>query len=153
FSGTPREAERAPWDGGWVWAKDSLKRDWITVACQGLGASVWYPCKDYQADEPDQGASLSITVPDSLVAVGNGRLVKKTPGANGNTIWKCEVKSPINNYNIIPYIGHYANWEEKIKGSKGALDASYWVLDYNLERSKAHFRRDVQRMMTCFEIW
>ena len=153
FSGTPREAVRAPWDGGWVWAKDSLKRDWITVACQGLGASVWYPCKDYQADEPDQGASLSITVPDSLVAVGNGRLVKKTPGANGNTTWKWEVNSPINNYNIIPYIGHYANWEEKIKGSKGELDASYWVLDYNLERSKAHFGRDVQRMMTCFENW
>lgn len=153
FSGTPREAVRAPWDGGWVWAKDSLKRDWITVACQGLGASVWYPCKDFQADEPDQGASLSITVPDSLVAVGNGRLVKKTPGANGNTTWKWEVKSPINNYNIIPYIGHYVNWEEKIKGTRGALDASYWVLDYNLERSKAHFGRDVQRMMTCFEDW
>ncbi len=153
FSGTPREAIRAPWDGGWVWAKDSLKRDWITVACQGLGASVWYPCKDYQADEPDQGASLSITVPDSLVAVGNGRLVKKTPAANGHTTWKWEVKSPINNYNIIPYIGHYVNWEEKIKGAKGTLDGSYWVLDYNLERSKAHFGRDVQRMMTCFENW
>jgi aminopeptidase N len=153
FSGTPREAVRAPWDGGWVWAKDSLKRDWITVACQGLGASVWYPCKDYQADEPDQGASLSITVPDSLVAVGNGRLVKKTPASNGHTTWKWEVKSPINNYNIIPYIGHYVNWEEKIKGAKGTLDGSYWVLDYNLERSKAHFGRDVQRMITCFENW
>jgi aminopeptidase N len=153
FSGTPREAVRAPWDGGWVWAKDSLKRDWITVACQGLGASVWYPCKDYQADEPDQGASLSITVPDSLVAVGNGRLVKKTPASNGHTTWKWEVKSPINNYNIIPYIGHYVNWEEKIKGGKGTLDGSYWVLDYNLERSKAHFGRDVQRMITCFENW
>lgn len=153
FSGTPQKAVRAPWDGGWVWAKDSLQRDWITVACQGLGASVWYPCKDYQGDEPDRGASLSITVPDTLVAVGNGRLLKKTTGDNGTHTWTWEVKSPINNYNIIPYIGHYVNWEEKIAGAKGELDASYWVLDYNVEKSKAHFERDVKRMFACFEDW
>ena len=153
YAGKPREARRAPWDGGWVWAKDSLQRDWITVACQGLGASSWYPCKDYQADEPDRGASLAITVPDSLVAVGNGRLLKKTTHGQGNSTWNWEVKNPINNYNIIPYIGHYVNWEEKINGEKGPLDASYWVLDYHLEKSKTHFERDVKRMFTCFENW
>ncbi len=152
FSGTPRAAIRAPWDGGWVWAKDSLDRPWITVACQGLGASVWYPCKDYQGDEPNKGASLAITVPDSLTAIGNGRLIKKT-SANGNHTWTWEVNSPINNYNIIPYIGYYANWEEKLKSLNGPLDASYWVLDYNLERAKAHFKRDVQRMFDSFEDW
>ena len=52
-------------------------RPWMSVACQGLGASVWYPCKDHQSDEPDDGATLSITVADSLVAVGNGRLKEK----------------------------------------------------------------------------
>lgn len=153
FSGTPRQAVRAPWDGGWVWAKDSLKRDWITVACQGLGASVWYPCKDFQGDEPDRGASLSITVPDSLVAVGNGRLVRKQENNNGSSTWHWKVTQPINNYNIIPYIGHYVNWEEKIAGAKGELDASYWVLDYHLEKSKQHFGRDVKRMFACFENW
>mgnify|MGYP003694249467 CR=1 FL=1 len=49
----------------------------MTVACQGLGASVWYPCKDHQSDEPDNGATLNITVVDSLVAVGNGRMKEK----------------------------------------------------------------------------
>ena len=49
-------------------------RPWMSVACQGFGASVWYPCKDHQSDEPDNGASLSVIVPDTLVAVGNGRL-------------------------------------------------------------------------------
>jgi hypothetical protein len=77
FKGKPRAAVNAPWDGGWVWAKDEKGRPWITVACQGLGASVWYPCKDHQSDEPDNGAILSITVPDSLTAVGNGRLNEK----------------------------------------------------------------------------
>ena len=64
FHGNPRIAVRPPWDGGWVFAKDAKGRPWMTVACQGLGASVWYPCKDHQSDEPDNGASLSMTVPD-----------------------------------------------------------------------------------------
>ena len=52
FSGNPREAVNPPWEGGWIWTKDNRGRPWMTVACQGLGASVWYPCKDYQGDEP-----------------------------------------------------------------------------------------------------
>src|SRR6185312_1273666 len=49
YQGKVHEAKRAPWDGGWIWAKDSLGRPWMTVACQGLGASVWFPCKDHQS--------------------------------------------------------------------------------------------------------
>jgi len=82
FHGNPRVAVRPPWDGGWVFTQDSKGRPWMTVACQGLGASVWYPCKDHQSDEPDNGASLTITAPDSLVALGNGRLIDKK--VNGN---------------------------------------------------------------------
>jgi aminopeptidase N len=74
FHGKPREAIRAPWDGGWIWKKDKQGNPWMSVACQGLGASVWYPCKDSQSDEPDEGAILRIIVPDSLMAVGNGRM-------------------------------------------------------------------------------
>lgn len=153
FEGKPRIAPNAPWDGGWVWAKDEKGRPWITVACQGFGASVWYPCKDHQSDEPDNGAILAITVPDSLVAVGNGRLKNKVTGKNTTTTWSWEVKNPINNYNIVPYIGKYVNWEEKYAGEKGTLDCSYWVLDYNLEKSKAQFGRDVAPMLKCFESW
>jgi aminopeptidase N len=153
FKGKPRVAVNAPWDGGWIWNKDEKGRPWITVACQGLGASVWYPCKDHQSDEPDKGASLSITVPDSLVAVGNGRLKNKKVNTNGSTTWKWEVTNPINNYNIIPYIGNYVNFEEKYKGEKGDLDCSYWVLDYSLEKAKQQFGRDVKPMLSCFENW
>src|SRR5215212_10677001 len=77
YHGVPKEAVKAPWDGGWVWTTDEWKRPWMSVACQGLGASVWYPCKDHQSDEPDNGASLTMIVPDTLVAVGNGRLKSK----------------------------------------------------------------------------
>lgn len=153
FHGHPREAVNPPWDGGWIWSKDKLGRPWMTVACQGLGASAWYPCKDYQGDEPDNGASISITIPDSLTAVGNGRLKSKTNNNNNTTTWTWEVKNPINNYNIVPYIGKYVNWTETYAGLKGKLDCSYWVLDYNLQKSKQQFGRDVKPMLSCFESW
>jgi aminopeptidase N len=153
FKGTPRQAVRAPWDGGWVWTHDANARPWVTVACQGLGASVWYPCKDYQGDEPDNGAKLNVTVPDSLVAVGNGRLKNKIANNNGTTTWQWEVLNPINNYDIVPYIGSYVNWTEKFAGEKGDLDCSYWVLDYDLDKSKEQFGRDVKAMLKCFEQW
>jgi aminopeptidase N len=152
FHGKPREAVRPPWDGGWIWTKDKQGRPWMSVACQGLGASVWYPCKDHQSDEPDSGASLSITVPDTLVAVGNGRLVLKTPNNNGTTTYKWAVKNPINNYNIIPYIGKYVTWHEDFAGEKGNLDCDYWVLDYNLEKAKKQFTQ-APKMLKCFEYW
>jgi aminopeptidase N len=152
YHGNPRVAVRAPWDGGWVFTKDDKGRPWMTVACQGLGASVWYPCKDHQSDEPDNGATLSITAVDSLVAVGNGRLKEKRSN-NGMTTWTWEVKSPINNYNIIPYIGKYVNFTDTLIGEKGNLDCSYWVIDYNLEKAKKQFGRDVKPMLHCFEHW
>ena len=153
FKGKPRVAVNAPWDGGWIWTKDEKGRPWITAACQGSGASVWYPCKDHQGDEPDNGASLSITVPDSLTAVGNGRLKEKKSNTNGTTTWQWQVINSINNYNIIPYIGKYINWNETYKGEKGNLDCSYWVLDYNLEKAKKQFGHNVKPMLNCFENW
>jgi len=153
YHGTPREAKNAPWDGGWIWTKDSLGRPWMTVACQGLGASAWYPCKDYQGDEPDDGGSLTVIVPDTLVCVGNGRLQYKKNNNDGTETYKWEVKDPINNYNIIPYIGKYVNFSEVYKGEKGNLDVNYWVLDYNLEKAKTHMQPDVERMLKAFEYW
>jgi aminopeptidase N len=150
FEGQVAIAKNPPWDGGWIFTKDKLGRPWMSVACQALGASVWYPCKDHQSDEPDLGATLKITVPDSLVAVGNGRLVEKKVFEPGTITYTWKVKNPINNYNIIPYIGKYVSFEETYPGEKGALDCSYYVLDYNLEKAKTQFKQ-VPLMLKAFE--
>ena len=151
YHGVPREAINAPWDGGWIWAKDESGRPWMTVACQGLGASVWYPCKDHQSDEPDSGASLTMNVPDTLVAVANGKLKSKTIKEKiASYTW--EVISPINNYTIIPYIGKYVNWQEWYNGEKGKLECNYWVIDYNLNKAKKQFIQ-VPEMLKAFEHW
>ncbi|TCJ12561.1 M1 family peptidase [Flaviaesturariibacter flavus] len=156
YHGVPRPAIRPPWDGGWIWRKDKQGRPWMTVACQGLGASVWYPCKDHQSDEPDLGAHLTMIVPDTLVAVGNGRqmMVKRTAAANvpGKRYYDWSVTSPINNYTIIPYIGKYVNFTDTLMGEGGKLDLSYWVLDYNLEKAQKQFQQ-VKPMLRAFEYW
>jgi len=151
YHGKPRKATRPPWDGGWIWAKDAKGRPWMSVACQGLGASVWYPCKDHQSDEPDKGASLSMIVPQDMMGVGNGRLSSQSTD-NGLTTYRWDVLFPINNYNIIPYIGSYTHFGEKIKSEKGMLNCDYWVLDYNKEKAENQFTQ-VKQMMQCFEYW
>lgn len=153
YSGKPHEAIRAPWDGGWTFTKDSLGRPWMTVTCQGLGASIWYPCKDHQSDEPDNGASLTMIVPDTLVAIANGRLQSKKMNGDGTATYKWAVVNPISNYCLIPYIGKYANFSEVYNGEKGKLDLNYWVLDYNLEKAKEYMPDQVYKMLKSFEHW
>ena len=152
FSGKPRQAVRPPWDGGWIWKTDREGNPWMTVACQGLGASVWYPCKDIQSDEPDNGAMLRIIVPDSLQGIGNGRLVETKKMDAGKTMYHWKVINPINNYCIIPYIGKYVHFGDVYAGEKGKLDMDYWVLNYNLDKAKLQFT-DAARMMKAFEHW
>ena len=151
YHGQPREAVRPPWDGGWIWTKDQKGRPWMSVACQELGASVWYPCKDHQSDEPQLGASITILTNKDQVAVGNGRLVKKTTEGEKMS-YRWEVTNSINNYNIVPYIGAYENFNEIYAGEKGNLDCNYWVLDYNLGKAKKQFKQAIE-MLSCFEDW
>ena len=150
YHGVPREAKQPPWDGGWIWTYDAQGNPWMSVACQGLGASVWYPCKDTQSDEPDDGASLHITVADSLQAVGNGRLRDVTRNADGTSTWNWKVTQPINTYNLVPYIGKYVHFGEVYDGVSGQLDCDYWVLSINEAKAREHFKL-VPKMLKCFE--
>ncbi len=150
YSGKPKIAENAPWQGGWVFNEDLNKNSFISVACQTNGASLWYPCKDDWGDEPDFGAQLNIIVPSNLVGIGNGKLISKKDLPNNKTNYSWRVNNPINPYNIVPYIGNYKNFSEVYKGKKGDLLLDFWVLEENLEKAKNHFKQ-VQSMLTCFE--
>ena len=151
YHGKPRIAIRPPWDGGLIMKKDEKNNPFVSIACQGLGASVWYPCKDHQSDEPDS-AEMHITIPDSLMCVGNGRFRGKINNGDGTATYDWTVVNPINNYNLVPYIGKYAHFSEVFDGEKGKLDMDYWVLEYNLDKAKTQFK-DAPRMMKAFEHW
>ena len=151
YHGAPREARNPPWDGGWIWKTDAEGRPWVSVACQGLGASVWYPCKDHQSDEPDS-AALHITVPDSLQAVGNGRFKGRVAEGTGLATWSWAVRSPINTYNLVPYIGRYVEIHDRYTGETGPLDIQFYALADNEAKAREQFKQ-VRSMLKCFEHW
>lgn len=152
YHGNPHVSRQPPWDGGVVWSKDRQGNPWITVACQGFGASVWYPNKDHQADEADS-AAIHITAPDSLVAVSNGRLKAKTAAGKGHSTWHWAVTNPINNYNLIPYIGKYIDMHDIYAGEKGTLDVTYWVMRDRQMKAETHLRDQTQKTLRNLEHW
>jgi aminopeptidase N len=152
YSGKPTVAKNAPWDGGVVFAKDSLGNPWVATACQGVGASIWWPNKDHQYDEVDS-ALISISVPNGLQDVSNGRLRKVTDLKNGYTRFDWFVANPINNYDIEANIGKYTHFADSYVGEKGKLTLDYWVLAYNLDKAKKQFGENVKDMLQSFEHW
>ena len=144
YSGNPIIAKTPPWDGGFIFTKDQNGKDWVSVAVQGTGASLWYPNKDHLSDEPEE-VEIHIAAPKDLVAVSNGRLMGKEELDKNYTQWNWKVVNPINNYNIILNIGDYVNFSDQFQD----LDLEYYVLSYNLEKAKKSFQ-EVQPMMDCF---
>ncbi|WP_343631948.1 M1 family metallopeptidase [Fluviicola sp.] len=152
FHGKPKIAKRAPWDGGIVWTKDHNGKPWVSIACQGQGASVWFPCKDSQYDEPDAGVTMHYTCPGELVCVSNGSFIGKEINNLGQSTYSWKVTNPINNYCMIPYIGDYVNIHEHFAGENGNLEIDYWVLRGNEEKAKKQFQ-DAPRTLKALEYW
>jgi aminopeptidase N len=152
YRGAPKVATNPPWDGGFIWATDSSGGPWVATANQGLGASVWWPNKDHQSDEPEEGMRIRIRVPSSMTNVSNGRLLGAEEHPDGTTTWTWEVVHPINNYNVSVNAGDYVRFGETYPGLQGALDLDYWVLRPNLEAARRQFVQ-VRPMLACFEEW
>jgi len=151
YEGFPKEAIRAPWDGGLSWKKDENDNHFIATSCQGLGASVWWPNKDHMYDEVDS-MLISVNVPKNLTNVSNGRLKKITELDDDTRTFDWFVTNPINNYGVNINIGDYVNFSEVYKGEKGDLDIDNYVLSYNLEKAKKQFKQ-VPMMIEAFEHW
>ena len=152
YSGNPIVAKNAPWDGGVVYTQTPSGKPYVATACQGLGASVWWPTKDHQYDEVDS-MLISISVPSGLKDVSNGRLRKVTELNDGYTRFDWFVDNPINNYNVAVNIADYVHFDDVYNGENGKLTLDYWVLPENLAKAKKQFGEGVQPMLKSFEHW
>ena len=153
YEGVPVVSKNPPWVGGVTWGRDDLGEPLIVTTCEGIGASIWWPNKDHGADEPDRGMQISVTVPENLVAVSNGRLKKTDHDVAGKTkTFHWEVTNPINNYGVNVNIGNYINMNEVYRGKGGVLDIQYWVLPHQKEAALRQFK-EVPRMLAAFEHW
>ncbi|NVJ63997.1 MAG: M1 family metallopeptidase [Flavobacteriaceae bacterium] len=150
FSGNPKVAVRAPWDGGFSWSEDSNGNSFVATSCQGLGASVWWPCKDHMYDEAEH-MTISVTTPSHLMDVSNGQLINTEENADWST-YTWEVNNPINNYGVNVNIGDYTHFGETYQGEKGPLKVDYFVLKEDLEKAKKQFAQ-TSMMLEAFEHW
>lgn len=148
YGGRPRVAENPPWQGGFTWGRDREGHPWIVVTCQGIGASLWWPNKDQQADEPDS-MLISITVPPGLQDISNGRLRGVRIRPDGWMRYDWFVSSPINNYSVTVNCGIFAHFSDLYVGAD-TVTLDYYVMPENLEKAHQHFGQ-VQDMMRCFE--
>ncbi len=151
YEGFPKEAIRAPWDGGLSWSRDENGNHFIATSCQGLGASVWWPNKYHMYDEVDS-MLISVNVPKNLTNVSNGRLRKVTEHKDNTKTFDWFVTNPINNYGVNINIGDYVSFSELYKGEKGDLDIDNYVLSYNIDKAKKQFKQ-VPMMIEAFEHW
>jgi aminopeptidase N len=150
YQGRPIAAKMPPWDGGLVWRTDKNGDPFVGVACEGIGASLWWPNKDHLSDEPDS-MMIRVTVPKGLTDVSNGRLRQTVEVDSAWTRFDWFVANPINNYNVTINIAKYAHFHDIHLNTTGdTLDLDYYVLPYNLEKAKLHFAQ-AKPMMKCFE--
>ena len=152
YSGNPIIAKKAPWDGGMVFSQDATGKPWVATACQGVGASIWWPTKDQQADEVDS-MLISISVPSGLKDVSNGRLRRITKLKDGYIRFDWAVRNPINNYDVALNVGDFQHFSDVYQGEKGPLSLDYWVLPENLAKAKTQFAANVQPMLKSMEHW
>jgi aminopeptidase N len=151
YSGKPQVSENPPWSGGFTWKEDRKGQPFVATSCQGDGASLWWPCKDHMYDEPDS-MQISVTVPERLTEVSNGRLRQVDQNADGTRTFHWAVTNPINNYGVNVNIGDYVSFSEKYAGEQGELDCHYYVLRENLEKAKKQFTQ-VPLMLKALEHW
>lgn len=151
YGGRPQIAARPPWDGGITWKMDNKNMPFVASACQGIGASIWWPCKDHMYDECDS-MLISVNVPSNLMDVSNGRLRSKVKQKDNTTTYNWFVANPINNYGVNINIADYAHFSEIYNGEKGPLTCDYYVLKDDLQKAKVQFRQ-VPLMLKAFEYW
>jgi aminopeptidase N len=147
YAGVPRVAVKAPWDGGFVWAKTASGQPWIATACQGEGADLWWPCKDHPSDKPET-MDLRVTIPEGLFCASNGTLEENRKNGDGTRTLHWAIRSPISNYNVALNIAPYEELKVPYTSVTGEpLKFSFWVLPEDVEKGRkalAGFERDLR---------
>jgi aminopeptidase N len=131
FSGHPVETGRF---GVFTFKKDASGHTWINTACEGIGASMWWPNKDQWRDEVEN-MDISVAIPNGLVDASNGKFVGKTDLGDGYTRWDWQVSYPINNYDVSLNIGNYVHFSDKL----GDLALDFYALPEDLDKAKTQF--------------
>jgi len=131
YSGHPRTTGRF---GGITFKADPAGHTWINTACEGIGASIWWPNKDQWRDEVES-MDISVEIPNTLTDVSNGKFIGKTDLGDGYTRWDWHVSYPINNYDVSLNIGDYVHFGDRL----GDVPLDFYALPADLDKAKTQF--------------
>lgn len=152
YGGKPVVAVNPPWDGGMVWSQTPSGEVWAGVACQTIGAWVWWPNKDHPSDRPDSVA-IDITMPDNLVVASNGRSRGVTENRDGTNTSHWFVSTPINNYNVTFNAAPYETISETYTSISGdEMEMTFWILPEFIEDGRKLFPQFGEQMKFLEEI-
>ena len=154
YGGKPRVAPNPPWQGGFTWSETKRGEPWIATSNQMQGGDLWWPCKDQPDDEPDEGMSISITVPKPLVAASNGRLAGVTEKDKGWLTYDWQVTTPINAYGVALNIAPYETISREVTSVAGdTFRVTYWVLPQNLDEGRVLFEDILKQVRGLEELF
>jgi hypothetical protein len=150
YSGAPMQPDLDAWKGGIFWLVDKNQSMWIESVTQGIGASVYWPCKDHLSDRPDS-MRISVAVPHGLMEISNGRLVSRTELPDGLTRFEWYVDYPIVTYDVAINVGDFAHFSDRYVQSAGdTLALNFYCLPYNVDSARKLFA-DTKRMLSLYE--
>jgi len=101
-------------------------------------ARTWWPCKDVVNDKAT--ASLSITVPDTLVVASNGRLLGELDLGNGWKRYDWQEFYPITTYLVSLAISNYRTFSDYFHyAPAGSMEVQYFVYPQDLKDAQIDF--------------
>ena len=151
YHGEPLEAERAPWDGGFVWSTTPSGEPWVATAIQGEGCDLWWPCKDHPAGEPES-VDFYFTVPNGLTVATNGVLVSVDPAGDDRQTFHWQTKVPTNTYGIALNVGPYVLIESSFTSSNGTeVPLQFWAIEDHEADARELFEREFKPVVRFFE--
>lgn len=111
------------------------------ISTYGLpfNAQQWWPCKDTPLDKADL-LDLELTVPSSLVAASNGKLIKEANNNDGTKTFFWSVRYPIYPDTVSLAITDYQTFTLPYRSSSTRLmDMIFYVYPSDLDKAKIDF--------------
>lgn len=148
YHGKPKISKMMPWESGFAWTSDTASEFFIGVTGQLAAVSPWLPVCNSWSPKPGS-VTLSLVVPDTLLAISNGVLAARYPVGSGKTKYTWNSVYPLALNNLSFYIGKYDSYSDNIITNRDTIRIEYFIRRKNTELARIHFGQ-VHRIMEVY---
>lgn len=137
---------------GFSFSRTSKGAPVISTLSEPYFARTWFPCKDVPEDKADS-VDIYITVPDTLTAVSNGKLVEIVNHGDTLVTYHWKESYPITTYLISLAITKYYHWNDIYCGEKDTMSVDYWVYPEHVSKARDVLPKTVDMIEFFSSIW